>query len=84
MTQPQFLRRKAAARYLLTKYGFGAERYLAKLVVTGGGPEFRKAGRLVLYEIRVLDEWAISKIGAPRRSSSDTRNRGAGTVRQGV
>jgi len=67
----QFLRRKAAAKYLLEKYGFGAERTLAKGVVTGDTPDYRKAGRIVLYTREALDTWATAKIGAPRRSSSD-------------
>ncbi|MGI8567651.1 MAG: helix-turn-helix transcriptional regulator [Methylocella sp.] len=66
-----FLRRKDAAEYLLGKYGFGAERTLAKAVVTGDSPIFRKAGRAVLYRREDLDAWALSKIGAPQRSSSD-------------
>jgi hypothetical protein len=35
----KFLRRKQAREYLQAKYGFGAEKTLAKLAVTGGGPE---------------------------------------------
>jgi hypothetical protein len=71
----QFLRRKAAARYLLEKYGFGAERTLAKGVVTGDSPIYRKAGRLVLYTRDALDAWALAKIGAPRQSSSQGSGR---------
>jgi len=67
----QFLRRKAAATYLVAKYGFGAERTLAKGVVTGDTPAYHKAGRLVLYTRQALDAWALAKIGAPRRSSSE-------------
>ena len=66
-----FLRRRDAAEYLLEKYGFGAERTLAKGAVTGDTPEYRKAGRIVLYTREALDRWALSKIGAPRASSSD-------------
>lgn len=73
MATDGFLRRKAAAAYLLGRYGFGAERTLAKGVVTGDTPIFRKAGKLVLYRIEDLDAWALSKIGAPRTSSSGTR-----------
>jgi hypothetical protein len=68
---PLFLRRKQAGNYLLGKYGFGSHRTLAKMVVTGGGPEFHKAGRAVLYRPEELDLWAQSKIGTARRSSSD-------------
>ncbi len=68
---PLFLRRKQAGNYLIGKYGFGSYRTLAKMVVTGGGPEFHKAGRAVLYTADALDRWAQSKIGVARRSSSD-------------
>jgi hypothetical protein len=66
-----FLRRRDAAQYLLGKYGFGAERTLAKGAVTGDTPEYRKAGRIVLYTREALDRWALSKISSPRASSSD-------------
>jgi hypothetical protein len=66
-----FLRRRDAAEYLLEKYGFGAERTLAKGAVTGDTPEYRKAGRRVLYTRDALDRWALSKISAPHASSSD-------------
>lgn len=66
-----YLRRKPAAEYLKQKFGFGSVRTLAKLGCIGGGPEFRKMGRLVLYEPEALDRWALSKISAPRKSTSD-------------
>jgi hypothetical protein len=52
-------------------YGFGATATLAKLAVVGGGPPFSKAGRQVLYEQSALDEWALSRISAPVRSTSE-------------
>lgn len=67
---PRFLRRKAAGFYLTEKYGFGAARTLAKLAVVGGGPAFRKIGRLVVYSPHDLDEWAVSRMSEPRRSTS--------------
>jgi hypothetical protein len=67
----EFLRRRQAADYLLTQYGFGAASTLAKGVVTGDSPEYRKAGRMVVYTKTALDEWALAKIGPPRKSSSD-------------
>ncbi len=72
MDATQFLRRDAAAIYLRQRYGFGSARTLAKGVVTGDTPEFHKAGRLVLYTREALDRWALDKIGAPRRSTSNT------------
>lgn len=71
MEDSGFLRRKNAGEYLLGKYGFGAERTLAKGASTGDSPVYSKAGRLVLYRREDLDAWALSKIGAPQRSSSD-------------
>lgn len=71
MHPAQYLRRKEAANYLLSNYGFGAERTLAKGAVTGDSPVFQKAGRIVLYTKEALDAWALSKISAPKRSTSD-------------
>jgi hypothetical protein len=73
MHDASFLRRKDAADYLIKTYGFGAERTLAKGVVTGDTPEYRKAGRIVLYTREALDKWALAKIGEPRRSTSEVR-----------
>jgi hypothetical protein len=67
----RFLRRRQAADYLQSKYGFGAMATLAKGAVTGDTPYFRKAGRMVLYTKASLDEWALKKIGRPQRSTSD-------------
>jgi len=70
MHSAQFLRRKAAGQYLKSKYGFGSEKTLAKLATIGGGPVFHKAGAAALYEPQALDEWAMAKVGAARRSTS--------------
>lgn len=67
-----FLRRDQAAEYLAAKYGFGSKRTLAKLACIGGGPVFHKSGRLALYRPTDLDAWALSRIGAARKSTSDT------------
>ncbi len=68
-----YLRRKAASEYLQAKYGFGGGSTLAKLAcVSSDGPRYRNAGRAVLYTPDDLDTWALAKIGAPQRSTSDT------------
>lgn len=72
MNNPSFLRRDQAAAYLRSRYGHGSVKTLAKLACLGGGPEFRKAGSMVLYEPEKLDEWALSRIGRPQLSTSDT------------
>ena len=67
---PEFLRRKGAAEYLRTRYGFGTVASLSKLAVVGGGPEFRKLGKIVLYEPATLDRWARQRMSEPRASTS--------------
>jgi hypothetical protein len=74
MHTAKYMRRKEAASYLKEKYGFGSVRTLAKGVVTGDSPIYRKASRLVLYTSEDLDAWALAKIGAPQRSSSDVKS----------
>jgi hypothetical protein len=68
----QYLRRAQAAAYIEATYGFPCSRqWLAKLAVIGGGPVYRKAGRIPIYAPEDLDAWALARIGAPRRSTSD-------------
>jgi hypothetical protein len=69
---PHFLNREEAASYVRTNFGFPCSRqWLAKLAVVGGGPVFRKAGRTPIYAPDDLDTWALARIGAPQRSTSD-------------
>ena|ERR1700761_3961984 len=57
------VRRKEAARYLTGAWGIPmSPKTLAKLAVIGGGPLFRKAGRIPLYEILELDMYARGKL----------------------
>jgi hypothetical protein len=69
--QSVFMRRQQAGTYCSKTYGFGAPRTLAKLAVAGGGPEFHKAGRIVLYTKAAIDNWALAKIGTARHSTSE-------------
>lgn len=70
-TTSKYLRRVDAAHYVRTTWGVPCStRWLAKLAVTGGGPIFRKAGRFPIYDPADLDNWAQSRIGEPRRSTS--------------
>jgi hypothetical protein len=72
MTACKNLRRKAASQYLEDKYGIHrAPATLAKLAVIGGGPPFRRDGRIPLYSTDDLDKWATSRLSAPMRSTSD-------------
>lgn len=73
MLTHKFLRRKAASQYLDEAWGVNrAPSTLAKYAVIGGGPTFRRAGRVPLYSTDDLDEWVASKLSLPMRSTSDT------------
>jgi hypothetical protein len=68
----RYLGRAEAAQYIQSRYGFSCSRqWLAKLAVLGGGPIFRKAGRNLIYAPADLDDWAMTRIGEPQRSTSD-------------
>ena len=67
---PLYFRRADAASYLTEKYGFPVSKaWLAKLASTGGGPVFRKAGRVPLYSKNELDLWAEARLSEPFRAS---------------
>ena len=71
----QLLRRTAAAKYITETFGFPCSpKTLAKLAcVSSEGPPFRRAGRIPLYPVSGLDEWALAKIGPLIRSTSEAR-----------
>jgi hypothetical protein len=74
MSSPKYLRRKSAAQYLREHWGLPrTANTLAKLAVIGGGPIFRKAGRIPLYAPADLDQYAEDQLGKPMRSTSDIR-----------
>ena len=67
-----FFRRKAASQYLKDAWGLNcAHGTLAKLAVIGGGPIFRRMGRVPLYSMDDLDNWVEFKLSPPLRSTSD-------------
>lgn len=76
------LRRAEAAAYVSERFFPCSPKTLAKLVVVGGGPQFRKAGKWPIYEKPDLDHWAQSKL-SPKVSSSSAgpQMRGPGPVR---
>jgi hypothetical protein len=73
MHSTRYLRRPQAADYLKAHFGFGAVRTLAKLATLGGGPVYRKLGRIVIYDPADLDAWALSRMSAPVRSTSEEK-----------
>jgi hypothetical protein len=71
MQPTQYWRRRKSAEYLKDIYGHGSERTLEKLATIGGGPEIIYSGRIPLYTQESLDKWALSKLSAPVRSTSE-------------
>ncbi len=66
----KLLRRVEAAKYVQEMYAFPVSvQWLAKLVTTGGGPVFVKAGRYPLYRVSDLDAWAQSRLSKPMRAT---------------
>src|SRR4051812_43810192 len=83
---PQPLKRRAAASaYLRERWGVDrAPGTLAKLAVVGGGPRFRKAGRIPLYAPADLDAWASWLLGEAVASTSELRGKRPPNVRSGT
>jgi hypothetical protein len=72
----RLLRRQDAARYVTDNYFPCSPKTLAKLAcICSQGPPFRLAGRMPLYPVSGLDEWAQSKIGPLIRSTSEAPHR---------
>lgn len=72
MSSPKYLRRKPAAQYLREHWGVPCSpNTLATLAVVGGGPTYRRAGRIPLYSIENLDRYVEQKLGKELRSTSD-------------
>lgn len=76
MTQKLFLRRHEAAAYLTDTIGLPTARNsLNRMASQGGGPTFHRAGRIPLYSVDDLNEWAADKISAKKyRSTSEVRH----------
>jgi len=66
-----------AASDFLTKRGFEtAVRTLAKMRCVGGGPTFRRFGRLIRYERSALELWAEQRLSRPLRNTSEVNQSG--------
>ena len=70
MQQP-FRTAKEASAYLAEKGLKVAPNTLGKYRVIGGGPKFRKFGRVPVYAQEDLDRWIDEKLTAPQRSTSE-------------
>ena len=63
--------RAETAQYITDHWFPRSSKTLAKLAVTGGGPPFRKAGRVPLYSQASVDAWAEHKIGPLIHSTTE-------------
>lgn len=71
MTSPR-LRRKQVPAYLAEKHGIPiAVATLNKLATIGGGPPMQYVGRIPLYPVEGLDQWAAAKLGRLVSSTSE-------------
>jgi hypothetical protein len=69
---PETLLRRRPAANALTAAGYPvAPATLATLACRGGGPRYRKFGRVPLYRWGDLLDWARSRLSAPVRSTSE-------------
>lgn len=65
-----FLSREEAAAYVRAKGLPCAKLTLQKMATVGGGPEYRKFGKRVVYTGADLDAWIDARLSGPIRSSS--------------
>ena len=70
-TRKRDMTRAETAQYITDHWFPCSPKTLAKLAVIGGGPAFRKAGRVPLYSEASVDGWAESKIGPLVRSTTE-------------
>jgi hypothetical protein len=69
---PETLLRRGDAAHALREAGFPIARAtLATLASRGGGPAYRRFGRVPLYKWSDLLYWAQSRLSAPMRSTSE-------------
>jgi hypothetical protein len=69
---PKFYRSREASKYLKEVHGVDrSPSTLAKYRCVGGGPVYRKIGRIPHYAAPDLDDYVRSLLGPVQRSSSD-------------
>ena len=77
-TDPDALLQRHQTAAALTASGFPtSKKTLAKMASKGGGPLYRPYGRCVLYRWGDALIWARSRLGPPRRSTSEADAAGA-------
>ncbi|MBS3849707.1 hypothetical protein KD146_13465 [Devosia sp. BSSL-BM10] len=73
------LRRAEVPGYLLEHHGMTvAKATLAKLASVGGGPVMQYHGRIPLYPVTDLDQWAAARLSGPVPNTSAREARSCG------
>jgi hypothetical protein len=67
--ESKFLDRAEAAQYLAERGLRVSKNTLQKWATVGGGPLYRRFGNKAVYQANDLDEWALAKLSAPRRTA---------------
>lgn len=68
----EFMRRSEAAEYISDRYRIPCSfKTLTNLAWKGGGPQFRRAGRITLYTREDLDAWALARMSRPVTSTTE-------------
>lgn len=72
----RFTRRQAAK--MLTHCGIPlSEKTLSTKASRGGGPPYRRFGKIAIYTWRELVAWALAEMGEPARNASEHRTKAA-------
>lgn len=73
---PDFLNTAQASDHTLKRTGHRiSPAHLKKLRCVGGGPEFQRWGRFVVYPVDALDTWIANRLSDRKRSTSDDGRR---------
>jgi hypothetical protein len=85
MTSPKYLRPRDASAYLRTVFGIKrTPNTLCKDRCLGGGPEFVRFGREVLYPVEALHEWVAAKVSERVASTSAELRKSRSSPPRGV
>ena len=72
--ETRYISRAEAALHLTNQRGLRVSKNtLQKWVTTGGGPVYRRFGKIAVYLVADLDAWAEQKLSAPLLSSSGSK-----------
>ena len=71
MENIRYLTKKEASVYLTQGLGLPvSEKSLSKYITSGGGPQYQKFGRRVVYLESYLSDWVQSRLSQPRINST--------------